>query len=434
MRKYTEQWDDLKSRCAHVLQTNQPRAEVLKKLPFVYTCPAREQGAYLPQWLWDSCFHAMSYRWTDPETGWNELQSLFVHQVTEGPEKGMIPHMAHLDENHAEADQSLFQQKNRSVFTQPPLVAAAVIAVYEKSPEKTILESLFPKIMAYHRWFENRRDPENNGLSAIIHPWESGWDASQRWDSILGLRDNSEKALKILAEKRKSMVRTILEKQCDAKKLAASGEFYVKPVDFNAIRAADLEALSQIAAILNKPESVIKSLNSRAEKIRRAIREHMLEERGGRLTACDLAGAEQKKSPRESAAKFILLYGKCVSGDQARLLRDELEDSAGRFSPSYRVPTTPTDDSRFNGKEYWRGNIWLSVNWLIYKGLRSYGYNREAVRLAENSLDLVEKSGFCEFFDPVSGQSGMKFGKKCPQNYGWSTIVLDMLGDCIGDC
>ena len=42
--------------------------------------------------------------------------------------------------------------------------------------------ALLPKIDAWHRWFYENRDPEREGLVAIIHPWESGRDNSIDWD------------------------------------------------------------------------------------------------------------------------------------------------------------------------------------------------------------------------------------------------------------
>ena len=41
---------------------------------------------------------------------------------------------------------------------------------------------VFPKLMAYHRWFCNARDPQGKGVIGIIHPWESGRDNCPDWD------------------------------------------------------------------------------------------------------------------------------------------------------------------------------------------------------------------------------------------------------------
>lgn len=429
MRKQIDNWEQWKTRCRRVLEANLPDRDVLGRLNYRYTCPAKEKGHYLPQWLWDSCFHALTYRWFEPDMAWDELQSLFVHQVFEGDDKGMVPHMAHFAENHDEVDQLLFRHPNRSMLTQPPLIAIAALAVYEKAPARTILTSMYPKLKLYHDWFDRRRDPDGDHLVTIIHPWESGWDAAQRWDEMMGVTETTSTQLAALGDKRKKLVELIFEHHCDANALArVNGSFFVEPADLNAIRAADLEALARIAQEIGQSDQEQNELKLRAEAVRQAIRKKMIRIDNGRLYAHDLIGPDEKETSPDSAAKFILMFGKCVNEDEAQLLRNELEEEVSRFNTKYPIPTTPADNASFDGGEYWRGNVWLAINWLVYRGLQNYGFASEAQRLAQKSLELVDHSGFCEFYNPITGDRGKRLGKLCPQNQSWSTIVLDMLG------
>ena len=66
-------------------------------------------------------------------------------------------------------------------------------------------------------------------------------------------------------------------------------------------------------------------------------------------------------------------------------------------------------------------NVWMSVNWLIYQGLRGYGFFAEASQLAGRSLSLVETPGFHEYFNPLPGEG------YDPNLQSWTTLVLDML-------
>jgi glycogen debranching enzyme len=34
----------------------------------------------------------------------------------------------------------------------------------------------------------------------------------------------------------------------------------------------------------------------------------------------------------------------------------------------------PTSE-RFNPKKYWRGPVWINLNWILYNGLKDYGYD-----------------------------------------------------------
>lgn len=420
-------------KCAATLRGNLPESYVLKKLRFRYTCPAREKGTYLPQWLWDSCFHAIAYRWFDPVMGWEELQSLLVHQLTEGPDAGMVPHMAHLAENDASAAQELFGERDHSTITQPPLIAVAARELYRQAPDRAALASMYPKILAFHDWFDRRRDDDDDGLVAIIHPWESGWDASQRWDDLMGLRARTLEDLRELERKRSTLVARCASHGYGAREIAQNPDgFYAEPVDFNAIRAADLAALAEIARELGA-RAEADGIESRAVAVRRAIREKMLSHKpdtqsgGGTILAHDLLGASERRSEVNHAGVFALLFGQCLTPDEADTLSARLFGPEGEFSTRYLVPSTARSDPLYNPNEYWRGNVWLSVNWLIWKGLRAYGRTREAHLIAAQSLALVEKSGFCEFFNPETGECGTKYGQECPKTQSWSTIVLDML-------
>ena len=46
---------------------------------------------------------------------------------------------------------------------------------------RAFLAELLPKLTAYHSWLYTERDPKQNGLVTLIHPWESGLDTSPPW-------------------------------------------------------------------------------------------------------------------------------------------------------------------------------------------------------------------------------------------------------------
>jgi hypothetical protein len=62
------------------------------------------------------------------------------------------------------------------------------------------------------------------------------------------------------------------------------------------------------------------------------------------------------------------------------------------------------------------------VNWLIFQGLRRYGYREVAEELASRSLALLEQSGFWEYYHPLTGQ-GLGGGM-----FSWAAVMLDMAG------
>jgi len=391
-------WNDWVEKCAAVLKGNQIASQ-----GFRYTRPAPH--VYEFQWLWDSCFHAITYRWFDPKMAQDELISLTEHQVKAGADAGMVPHMTYWNGSGVE----LWGRADRSIITQPPLISIAAWLVYEKSQDRAFLEQLYPRLVAYQEWFDRRRDPDGDHLVCLIHPWETGLDASPRWDLPMKLDHPTPEESKAARHRH---VKVLMEHDCDAQSLGKAGHFHVETLDYNAIRAADLESLAEIAGLLGDSAE---RWRSKAHAVQTAVQAKLIRPEG----FVDLNGLDEQPIQKASNAPFVLLFGGCLKQRAVEPLVQDL--TSPRFWTNYPVPTTPTDDELFSPNHYWRGNVWLVFNWLIYQGLRRYGYVQEASHIAQRSLALVEEHSFHEYFNPLTGDG-------CgPDQQSWSTIALDML-------
>lgn len=396
--------DGWKNRCADVLRSNQ-----ISSKGYRYTRPAPR--TYEQQWLWDSCFHALVYQHFDRAMAWDELRSICAGQITTGPDAGMIPHMIYWQGGGS----ALWGTDTQSIITQPPLIASAASRIALTTGEQGPLRDLYTSLCAYHEWFDRRRDPDEDHLVTIIHPWESGWDASPRWDLPMKLIRPSDEASKAA---RHALVQVLQQADTDVSALERAGSFCVEAADFNAIRAADLEALASIGELIGADNC--EKWRTKARAVQQAVREKLIrKDDSGALVVFDLSGKDEVPIHSSSAAQFVLLFGGCVSSRQAEELVTRLQSAA--FWPRYPVPSTATDHPDFDPSHYWRGNVWLSVNWLVYAGLRRYGYNDPARDLSLRSAALVASNGFHEYFNPLSGAG---YG---PDQQSWTTLVLDML-------
>lgn len=88
---------------------------------------------------------------------------------------------------------------------------------------------------------------------------------------------------------------------------------------------------------------------------------------------------------------------------RAAELVKQLEDEQV-FGCAYPVPSVPVNAAEFDQNRYWQGPSWVNTNWLIIDGLRRYGYNDHADALTESTIELVEKGGFAEYFNPLTGE------------------------------
>lgn len=118
------------------------------------------------QWLWDSSAAIITNSNRDIDIAILELRTLLSAQQPDG----RIPEMTD------------WPAGSSNQVSQMPTVVWALQVVYEKSKDKSMLKEFLPKVAAYHDWWRQTRDIDNNGLVTTIHPWESGLDASPAYD------------------------------------------------------------------------------------------------------------------------------------------------------------------------------------------------------------------------------------------------------------
>ena len=96
-----------------------------------------------------------------------------------------------------------------------------------------------------------------------------------------------------------------------------------------------------------------------------------------------------------------------------------------RFGPApWGVTTVSRASADFDSRNYWRGPVWINVNWIMIRGLERYGLDDEAERLRRLTLDLVARSGFSEYYEPTTGEP---LGSS---RFSWSaSLTLDLLHD-----
>jgi glycogen debranching enzyme len=200
----------------------------------------------------------------------------------------------------------------------------------------------------------------------------------------------------------------------DPKLLAEHGCFHVEYIEINALRVADLEAMAKIAQTLGKPEESAAWLG-RADRVRDGFRSRMIVDG----LPYDLAGVEETPILQPNAGQFVTLFGGLPTKEQADRLVRQLEGAS--FWTRFPITNTPTDSPEYSPQDYWRGNVWPCLNWLIFQGLRRYGYHDLAAELASCSVAMLEQSGFWEYYQPETGEG---LGGR---SFSWAAVMLDMI-------
>jgi glycogen debranching enzyme len=224
---------------------------------YTFTTPSKikEKDSHIDyagkQWLWDSSFHAIILSEKEPEVAKKELQAVVSHQRRDG----FIPHMNYwagdgqIPPKWAEEKglQQFWSKPYSSDITQPPILAFALEEVYNETNDKAYLREMLAKLKRYYNYLHDKRDPDGDNLISILHPWESGWDNSQRWDPVLGLPRGKGSVKRSDIDKKKIAVFiSNVQKNWDELAIFAEGKFDVEPVDFNVLYSLNIKILGNL--------------------------------------------------------------------------------------------------------------------------------------------------------------------------------------------
>ncbi|MDH3262607.1 MAG: trehalase family glycosidase [Paracoccaceae bacterium] len=380
-----------------------------------YTVPTA--GLYPFQWNWDSCLTALGQAHFDEARAWTEIETLFAHQWDDG----MVPHIVfhQLDDGYFPGPDvwATGRKVPTSGITQPPVAGFAVRRLFDRAKDKasarTRAAALLPKIAKWHDWFYRCRDPEGSGLVAILHPWESGRDNSVDWDAAFqrvpteGVepftrRDTQHanpehRPTQAQYERYIWLVQLFRGLGWDNEKLHAASPFKIVDPGFNAILLRSSADLADLAEALGEAETA-RAARAQAARGLDAM-EGLWNDRLGQYVCFDRAAGTQVESP--SVGGLLAAFA-TIPAPRAAALGRRIAALGERAT--YLVPSHDPDAPEYDGKRYWRGPVWLIVNYMIADGLRRAGETAAADRIVADSLRLIHEGGFAEYYDPVSGE------------------------------
>lgn len=387
-----------------------------------YTVPT--EGLYPFQWNWDSAFVSMGFATYDLDRACRELERLVEGQWDDG----MLPHIVFHQASDTyfpgpdvwNTEHRRRQEPATSGITQPPMFAMALRYLYERMIEARRDELvdrarvLFDAAVRSHRWWLRARDPEHRGLVAILHPWESGSDNSPAWDEALArvssvtkteIRRQDTKHVNAAMRPRDAeyqrfihLVEIYRECEWDPVKQWSSAPFKVADVQTTAILARSTADLIWIASHLNRSDA-IEELSDMSRLLQQGLISRWRDDHRG-FISLDLVSGEDIVKPTQTF--FIPLIAVELNTHQREVIRKEIERWCTGLVVS--LPSTPPFSTDFEPKRYWRGPVWAVINWLLADGLRKNHLVELASHVEHETIDAIERGGFCEYFDPTTGE------------------------------
>ncbi len=337
-------------------------------------------------WLNDVLYHALMAGLFDAEIARENLAAVFAGATP----YGNLPCL--LTGRDAWVDRS-----------QPPIGAFVVWTLYLRTRDRRILDDAYAALANNHDWWWRTRDGNGDGLV------EYG-------TSPVG--DGLYRGTKLAAKDESSMDNSPVHDEATLRRDVWTLD--CADVGLNSLLALDGEMLSNIARVLGHSAEA-ERFAARSQGLKARIREQLWD-RERRVFANRLWSGRFTASLAPTS--FYPLIAGAASEAQARdMLR--LLDDVTKFGGTWRLPSCARDDPAFRDNVYWRGRVWPPLNFLVWHGLKRYGFEGEAAALADNGFRLFmgewAKRNCPENYNAITGEALDQ--PDTDSFYGWGALL-----------
>ena len=340
--------------------------------------PSHAVGYFVGLWAWDSWRFSAGAASFDPELAKNNIRAMFDYQLPDG----MVIDCIYTD-----------PAENNARDSKPPLVCWAVDKIWEATADKAFLAEMYPQLMAYYKWWFEKRDHDGNGICEYgscdgtleAAAWESGMDNAIRFDDAVMVKNGDD-----------------------------AWSMDQESVDLNAYIANECKYLKKFAEILGEEFDAPDHTAELADYFYDPDRNFFFDRHLGDRKFVGDPGCEA----------YTMLWTGLARPEQVDSMMKQLLDEK-KFSTYIPFPTVAADNPKYNPRGYWRGPIWLDQTYFAISGLRNYGHADLADEYTRQVFDRLEglKEGA-----PIHENYDTHTGKrlKAP-HFSWAASHLIML-------
>ena len=309
-----------------------------------------------------------------------------------------------------------------------PMHAYAAWRVFQRTGDRSLLELVYPVMTAY---IERMPEFDVDGDGLLESPWVA--DRPGGRGNHLGL-DDSPQFFGYQQIPRDGGTDT-------------RDHTDLTDVPLNSYYGLFADVLSRIATELGKPGDARRYDDLHALLAKRMDARLWNEERGLYLNRY----LDGRWEPTSTPTVFYPLFGGLASPAHAKRLVEEHLENPEEFGGEYALPSVARNDPAFcssgethpesehftyfqehmeeDACEEWKGAVWPPMNATVYDGLKRYGFDVEAARLADKSTRLwqstyEELGWFPEYWDAEPGQliNGAATDTAW-RTYSWSNLM-----------
>ncbi len=357
-----------------------------------------------PLWGWGHGHQVMheslsmlAYVYLDPASA-EESQRVFIEQQGED---GLIPYRA------GPRGPQTYPHKGEPT-TSSPFFSWTNLEIFRVSRDTAFLTEAYASGAKYVNWLIKHRDKDHDGL------FEWG-----PYGLIENVRDWYNVVFQVSGER-----------HLDIDKEDISDE--LECLDLSLMVVKEEKSLAEMAHILGR-EKDARQWMKKADKTSSLINKTMWDPETGFYYHVDMKNHSfrfmTRSLKREEIIGFLALWAGVADTAQARILVNKLTDPE-KFWRRFGVPTLSADDPFYSPYvDYcckWNGPVWLLWDYLVYDGLKKYGYDNIASDLARKMLkavttQLAVNHNYWESYSPDFKPLD------CPSNYIWDAIMAKLL-------
>jgi hypothetical protein len=300
-----------------------------------------------------------------------------------------------------------YPHKNMST-TSAPFFNWINLEVFQVSGDRAFLEDAYTAGCNYTSWLLQNRDRDGDGMLE--------WGP---YGIIENVRDWYNAVFQVSAER-----------YLDVDKEDISDE--LECLDLSLMIIREEKSLAKMAQLLGRQEEA-KQWNAKAESTGLLVNTRMWDDSSGFYYSINRDDHGwyflDRDLRRQEIIGFLPLWAGIVSPDRAKRLVEALTDTT-RFWRRYGIPTLSAGDPWYNPNvDYcckWNGPVWLLWEYMVYDGLKQYGYDSLAHILAGKMVHCVvtqlkKNHNYWESYSPDNEVLN------CPPNYIWDGIMAKIL-------
>lgn len=387
--KFTDHRDyqNLVAKCMLTLQGNWRGADGEYQHNGLF--PSHHQSWFNGFWSWDSWKHAAGLASFQPELAKDQVRTMFDHQNAEG----MVPDCIFRDQS---------DEKHNFRNTKPPLATWAVKTIYDKTGDAAFVEEMMPKLLLYHKWWNKRRNYVETDLFSygsedgtfVAAKWESGMDNAARFDNV--------KREYFRPQKHGSLQVNSVDLNCYLWWEEQQLEELLKATDLDEkFEVKHFFSSSPVGVFWERHDKYFFDVQTATNRIPSHIEDY---------------GPEG----------WTPLFTKAASAEQAAEVVAKMMDPV-LFNTHVPFPSLSADHDDFSPERgYWRGPVWIDQAYFAIKGMRNYGYNKEAddmtIKLLENCDGILGSDDpLRENYNPLTGD-GLN-----AKHFSWTAACILLL-------